>query len=361
MIYFFCITINLLIAAICTATEVTSEKMTSGHGVIWSMAEVASDKLIFTTRSGEFKVLNLKSKKVDRVKSDLKVLVQGQGGLLDVEVHPSFATNQRIYFTYSCQKEKSLNTTCLGHAKLDLLNLSLTDAKEIFSAQPAVDSSLHFGSRLTWDSENNLYMSTGDRYFKKDMAQSLQNHLGKILRLTDEGKAAQGNPFINVKDAKPEIFSYGHRNVQGLFYDKSARVLWESEHGAKGGDEINRIEAGKNYGWPVITHGVDYSGEKIGIGKEKAGLEQPAYFYVPSIAPSGLIVYSGSKFKQWKGHLFLGALVLEHINHVEMASPPKEKRLLTNLGERIRDITETTSGDIYFSTDSGKIFKFIIK
>ena len=145
MTYFLCLILSVFIAAICTAAEVTSEKMTSGHGVIWSMSEVDSDKLIFTTRSGEFKILDLKSKKVDRVKSDIKVLVQGQGGLLDVEVHPSFKTNQRIYFTYSCQKENSLNTTCLGYAKLDLVNLNLTDAKEIFSAQPAVDSSLHFG------------------------------------------------------------------------------------------------------------------------------------------------------------------------------------------------------------------------
>lgn len=361
MTYFYVVIIGVVIAVICKAADVTSEKMTSGHGIIWSMSEVADDKLIFTTRSGEFKILDLKTKKVDRLKSDIKVLVQGQGGLLDVKVHPNFKANQRIYFTYSCAKENSLNTTCLGYAKLDLLNLNLTDAKEIFSAQPAVDSSLHFGSRLAWDSENNLFMTTGDRYFKKDMAQSLQNHLGKVLRLTDEGKPVQSNPFINTKDAKPEIFSYGHRNVQGLFYDKSAKVLWESEHGAKGGDEINRIEAGKNYGWPVITHGVDYNGEKIGIGKEKAGLEQPAYFYVPSIAPSGLIVYSGSKYKQWRGHLFLGALVLEHINQVEMASPAKETRLFANLGERVRDITETTSGEIYFSTDSGKIFKFTIK
>ncbi len=356
--------LTMIIASLsswCNAAEVTSEKITEGHGVIWSISEVTNDKLIFTTRSGEFKILDLKTKKVDSVKTDLKVLVQGQGGLLDVKAHPDFKTNQRVYFTYSCQKEKSLNTTCLGYAKLDVLKLNMTGAKKIFSVEPAVDSSLHYGSRLAWDGENNLYMSTGDRYFKKEMAQSLQNHLGKVLKLTDEGKPAPGNPFVNTKDAKPEIFSYGHRNIQGLFFDKSSKVLWESEHGAKGGDEINRIDAGKNYGWPIITHGVDYSGEKIGVGKEKAGLEQPAYFYVPSIAPSGLIVYSGNKYKQWKGHLFLGALVLEHINQVEMKVPPKETRLMTSLGERVRDITETASGEIYFSTDSGKIFKFIVK
>ncbi len=353
--------ITASLAAFCNAAEVTSEQITEGHGVIWSISEVTTDKLIFTTRSGKLKILDLKTKKVDSVKTDLKVLVQGQGGLLDVKAHPNFKTNQKIYFTYSCQKEKSLNTTCLGFAKLDILRLSLTDTNEIFAVQPAVDSSLHYGSRLAWDDKSNLYMSTGDRYFKKDMAQSLQTHLGKVLKLTDDGKPAPGNPFTNTKDAKPEIFSYGHRNIQGLFFDKSSNVLWETEHGAKGGDEINRIEAGKNYGWPIITHGVDYSGEKIGVGKEKAGLEQPVHFYVPSIAPSGLIVYSGNKYKQWKGHLFLGALVLEHINQVEMVTPPKETRLFAKLSERIRDISETKSGDIYFSTDSGKIFKFVVK
>ncbi len=148
--------------------------------------------------------------------------------------------------------------------------------------------------------------------------------------------------------------------MQGLFFDRDKKILWEHEHGAKGGDEINKIQSGKNYGWPVITHGVDYSGEKIGVGKEKQGMEQPTHFYVPSIAPSGLIVYSGKKYKQWKGHLFLGALAGEHINLVELAESPKETRLLEKLNERVRDITETESGDIFFSADSGKIFKFVV-
>ena len=256
---------------------------------------------------------------------------------------------------------KSLNTTCLGTGILDIPKLILKDIKEIFVVQPAIDSNLHFGSRLAWDFEKNLFMTTGDRYIKKESAQSLETHLGKILRLDENGKAARGNPFVNTKDAKPEIWSLGHRNMQGLFYDLVTKTLWEHEHGAKGGDEINKIQAGKNYGWPIITHGVDYNGDKIGIGKEKAGLEQPLYSYVPSIAPSGLIVYSGKKFKQWQGHLFIGALAGEHINQVEINNPVKETRHFTDLGERVRDIIEISSGDIYFSTDSGKIFKFNIK
>ncbi len=357
--------ITILIAIILGATafvsakttSLTAEVMVKGYDIIWSMAQVDADKILFLTRKGQFNLLNINSKKVDLIKSDLKIFHQGQGGLLDLEVRPDFKKNKKAYFTYSCEKLQSQTTTCLGTGILDISKFALTDIKEIFSVEPAVDSNLHFGSRLAWDSKHNLYMTTGDRYLKKDSAQSLETHLGKILRLDENGKAAIGNPFIDNKIAKPEIWSLGHRNMQGLFYDLKTESLWEHEHGAKG-DEINKIQAGKNYGWPIITHGVDYNGEKIGIGKEKAGLEQPLHTYVPSIAPSALIVYSGKKFKQWQGHLFIGALAGEHINHVEIQSPVKETRLFTDLDERVRDIIEFSTGDIYFSTDSGKIFKF---
>lgn len=352
--------LNLVLteAAFAKSSSPNAEEIIKGYNVIWSMAQVDSDKILFSTKKGQFHLLNINSKKVDLVKSDLKIFNQGQGGLLDVKVHPNFKKNQKVYFTYSCEKLQSQNTTCLGTGLLDLSKLALTDLKEIFSVKPSVDSSLHFGSRLAWDSKNNLYMTTGDRYIKKDSAQSLETHLGKILRLDENGKAALENPFIDNKSAKPEIYSLGHRNMQGLFYDTKTDSLWEHEHGAKGGDEINKVQAGKNYGWPIITHGVDYNGDKIGIGKEKVGLEQPVHTYVPSIAPSGLIVYSGKKFKQWQGHLFIGALAGEHINQIEIKTPIKETRHFTNLGERIRDIIEISTGDIYFSTDSGKIFKF---
>lgn len=340
---------------------IKAELVAQGYDVIWSMAQIQSDKIIFTTRQGDFHLLDINSKKIDIIKSALKVYNQGQGGLLDVKLHPGFSRSKKVYFTYSCEKSKSLNTTCLGTGVLDTKKLSLNSVQEIFSAEPAMDSSLHFGSRLAWDLESNLYMTMGDRYHKKDSAQSLQSHLGKILRLDEFGKAAKGNPYTHLKNAKPEIWSLGHRNPQGLFFDKQTKILWEHEHGAKGGDEINKIQAQKNYGWPIITHGVDYNGEKIGIGKEKEGLEQPKHVYTPSIAPSGLIVYSGKKFKNLKGFLLLGALAGQHINQIEFVNDtPKETRLFTNLKERIRDILEIDSGEIYFSTDSGKIYKFTI-
>jgi aldose sugar dehydrogenase len=355
--------IILLISFTAKSQSFKAEKLIQGYGVVWSMVQISQDEIIFTTRDGEFKKLNLNTRKVENIKQDLRVLNRGQGGLLDVKLHPDFKMNHKIYFTYSCSKTNSTNTTCLGTGILDKLKLHIHSIKEIFSAVPAIESNQHFGSRIVWDENKNLYMTVGERYIKRELAQDLSTHLGKVLRLDENGKPAAGNPFLKTKNAKPEIYSYGHRNPQGLFYDKESKTLWESEHGAKGGDEINKIISGLNYGWPVITLGVDYNGDKIGEGKEKAGMEQPFYSYVPSIAPSGLLIYSGKKFKSLRGHFLQGSLVLQHLNVVEFVkdSPPKETRLFKDLNERVRDVIELESGDIFFSTDSGKIFQLAEK
>ena len=341
-----------------TGSAVKAELLVQGYDVIWSMAQISSRKILFTTRNGTFQLLELPDKKVTPVKAALKVFNRGQGGLMDLKLHPDFDKNKKIYFTYSCEKSLLRNTTCLGTAIFNEKKMALESMREIFAAEPAINSSLHFGSRLAWDDEQHLFMTMGERFSHRDLAQSLETHLGKILRLDENGRAATGNPFAATSKAKPEIWSYGHRNPQGLFYDSKTKTLWEHEHAAKGGDEINRIEKGKNYGWPVITHGVGYSGEKIGIGSAKEGMEQPLYTYIPSIAPSGLIVYSGKKYSQYKDFLFLGALVLEHLNQIEITkTKTNETRLFETLHERVRTVLETEDGDILFSTDSGKIFR----
>ena len=337
------------------SAAISTERLTDGHDVIWALAPISKTEILFTTRGGKFKILDLKNRKVSEVKSELKVLNQGQGGLLDVVTHPDFVNSRKIYFTYSCERPGNLNSTCLAFATLTKDLRSLVNLTEIFSAKPASNSKQHFGSRLAWDSTGHLFMTMGDRYILRDSAQSLQTHLGKVLRLDQNGKAVKGNPFLDQPEALSEIYSYGHRNPQGLFFDKAQNALWESEHGARDGDELNKIEAGKNYGWPVINHGVDYDGSKIGEGKEKPGMEQPYYFYVPSIAPSGLLKYSGKKFPQYKDSFFLGALVLTHLNRVD--SNRNEERLFANLNERIRSVIESSDGDIFFSTDSGRIYR----
>jgi glucose/arabinose dehydrogenase len=333
-------------AVLATNAAITAEKLTDGVGSkVWSMEELPDGNILFTTWDGGFHILDLSSKAVVKLKAGLKIYNRGQGGLLDVKLHPDYNKNKKIYFTYSCEKAPSKNTTCLGTALLDQKKAQLTDIREIFAAEPAYDSANHFGSRLAWDNDGHLFMTMGDRYSARDEAQNPKSHLGKILRLDQNGKA--------------EIWSLGHRNPQGLFFEKSTGILWEHEHGARGGDEINKIEKGKNYGWPVITHGVDYTGEKIGIGKEKAGMEQPLHTYTPSIAPSGLIVYSGKKFPSLKGNFLLGSLVGRHLNVVSFeGGKVKETRMFETLHLRVRDVLETSEGDILFSTDSEKIYRF---
>jgi aldose sugar dehydrogenase len=314
---------------------------------IWGIQFLNENELIFSERAGSFNILDVRTKKITPVKSDISVVHKGQGGLLDVGLPPSTGKDKWLYFTYSCAKPGG-NTTCLGKAKLTVgAQPALTERKEVFAALPVIDSRLHFGSRIAWNKSGQLFMSMGDRYSQKKLAQKTDNHLGKVLRVSDDGKA--------------EVWSYGHRNIQGLAFDENDQ-LWEQEHGAKGGDEINKIEKGKNYGWPEISHGVDYTGLSIGTGKSAGpGLEQPFYHFTPSIAPSGLLIYSGKKFKDWKGHIFSGSLALTHLNRliVENGKPVKEDRLFKELRERVRDVSESPAGEIYFSTDSGKIYRIL--
>lgn len=314
---------------------------------IWGMEFLSENEIIFTERAGAFKILDIRTRKIIPlpIEPELKVVHRGQGGLLDVGIAPR-SVGGWIYFTYSCEKPGG-NTTCLGRAKLTGKGekRKLIARQEVFAAQPVVDSYHHFGSRIVWDKKGRLFMSTGDRYSESQLAQKTDNHLGKVLRIRDDGKA--------------EVWSYGHRNIQGLYVEDRDQ-LWAQEHGARGGDEINKIQKGKNYGWPEISHGVNYSGLPIGTGKSSMpGMEQPFYYFTPSIAPSGLLVYSGKKFKQWRGHIFSGSLVLAHLNQlvVHNGKPVKEERLFGNLGERIRDVKESPAGEIYFSTDSGKIYR----
>ena len=280
---------------------------------------------------------------------------QGQGGLLDIEVHPQFQTNQKIYLAYSITKDGK-HTTALASGVFK--NNQIHSLENIFVARPWVDTSRHFGSRLAFDSNGFLYVTVGDRVNRKK-AQKLDNHFGKTLRLTDQGHFVKDNPFVSVRGALPEIWSFGHRNAQGLFFHPQTKELWLHEHGPRGGDEINQVQKGKNYGWPVITYGREYWGPKIGKGTSKKGMEQPVKHYIPSIAPSGLMIYSGKQFQTWKHHFFSGALVLRHLNQIQIRNGrvSSEERLLSDLNFRIREVTEGPQGLIYLGVDEGKILR----
>lgn len=323
--------------------------------VIWGLEFLPTGELLFTEKPGRIKIWNPQTKQVRLVADDLEVDSRGSGGLLDIKLHPEFAKNQFVYWTQSFRKGDK-NTTRLMRA--ELVNRRLKNRQVLLDAEAWEDSASHFGSRLVFDREGSLYMSLGDRNVRREVAQDLQSHAGKVLRLTADGKAHPDNPFFGKpKEGRPEIFSWGHRNPQGLAVDEKNQI-WLSEHGPRGGDEINLLGKGKNYGWPLITYGEEYRGGKIGE-THREGLEQPRHKYVPSIAPCGLLILKGSAFPEWKGDFFLGALAGAHLNQVRFKNNvfEKETRLLTDLRERIRDVEEDAQGWIYVSTDTGRIYR----
>jgi len=332
-------------------------KVADGLGVPWGMAFIGPEQILLTERNGKIGILDTVSGVITRITGGPKVMDSGQGGLLDVAVPPGYSQRGWIYFSYS-KAQQGKGVTTLARAKLKAKRL--VTLQDMLITRSASTTGRHFGSRITFDGTGHLFFSVGDRGVRPN-GQDLSTHAGSILRLTLDGSVPENNPFVQQKNALPEIWSYGHRNPQGMFYDKKHQRLWSIEHGPRGGDEINLILRGRNYGWPVISYGKEYWGPvQVGEGTEKEGMEKPIKFYVPSIAPGSLIVYSGKAFPAWKGNLFAGALKLTHLNRVEIDNDGKavaEERLLEGLGERIRALVESPQGWLYFSTDSGKIFR----
>ena len=332
------------------------ELLAENQGVVWSMAFVNPHKILFTEKKGRFKILDLKTGAVHNVSGAPEVYSRGQGGLMDIALHPNFLKNKKIYFTYS-KRFKNKQSTVLAQGVFS--KKQIKNVKDIFTALPLISKSIHFGSRLVFDKQGFLFMTVGDRH-NRHKAQDLNTHLGKVLRLNDKGQAPTDNPFYKVKNAKAEVWSFGHRNAQGLAIHPHTGLLIEQEHGPRGGDEINLIKKGLNYGWPVITYGREYWGPSIGEGFKKKGMEQPIKYYTPSIAPGGLMIYSGKVFKKWSGDFFSGALVLTHLNRLKINQKNQvqsEERLLSPLGFRVRDVREDDRGLIYISTDEGKILR----
>lgn len=333
------------------------ETLASGLDTVWGMDFISANEIIFTQKSGSISILSLDTSTISNLSGSPPVKAAGQGGMLDVKVSPEYKHDPWIYFTYSKPAGK-YGVTTLARAKRSHNRLIAWD--DLLITRSATDTNRHYGSRIAFDSAGHLFFSVGERG-ERPNAQDLTNHAGKVLRLNLDGSVPEDNPFVDITAARPEIYSYGHRNPQGLVFDNATNRLWLIEHGPRGGDEINRIYSGKNYGWPIVSHGKEYYGPiSIGEGTEKAGIQSPHKVYIPSIAPGSLMLYSGKAFPQWKRFLFAGALKLRHINIIHLNDdgiPTAEERILQDLGERIRALIEGPDGYIYFSTDSGKILR----
>ncbi|MBO9634988.1 MAG: PQQ-dependent sugar dehydrogenase [Chitinophagaceae bacterium] len=349
------------IAGVTTKAAWEGKVLTTGLSNPWGIVEMPDGRFLITEKGGTMRIVTKEGKLSEKIKGAPEVNSGGQGGLLGLTLDPGFSKNRMVYWVFS-EKNPDGNLTAVAKGKLADDEKSLQNATVIYRATPAHNSTLHYGGRILFDKNGYLMVSTGERsdIETRPLAQSLQAALGKVLRITTDGKPAPGNPFAKDKNARPEIWSYGHRNVQGLAWHPVTGDLWEGEFGPRGGDEINRIEPGKNYGWPTITYGIEYAGPKIGDGiQQKEGMEQPVYYWDPVLSPSGMVFYSGDSMPEWKNNLFIGGLSSTHIARLVIVNNKVtgEERLLAGENERFRDITNGSDGALYAVTDGGKLYR----
>lgn len=321
----------------------------SGLDSPWSVAFLPGGGYLVTERDGRLRRIEADGRIFAPIAGVPPVAASGQGGLLDVVLDRNFATNQVIYLSYAEPGEGGAGTAV---ARATLGATGLSDLTVIFRQVPKVAGGRHFGSRIVQAKDGHLFITTGDRG-QQAFAQDLKSTIGKVIRIRPDGTVPDDNPFVGTEGARPEVWTLGHRNAQGATLHPATGQLWLHEHGARGGDEVNVPQAGKNYGWPVITLGVDYSGAKIGEGRAKAGLEQPLHSWTPSIAPSGMAFSTHASFKDWRGDLFVGALAGARLMRVDLEGDRivGEEALLTDFGERIRDVREGPDGALYLLTD----------
>jgi glucose/arabinose dehydrogenase len=344
-----------------SSPKIAVETYASGLANPWAFQFLPDGRLLVNEVRGRMRVVE----KDGRVSAPLggvpPVVASGQGGLLDLALAPDFANSRHIYFSYSEPRGSGRNGTAVARARLVLGGSGggagagrIEDVTVVFRQKPDYASSMHFGSRIAFARDGTMFVTLGERSSAPDEAQNPANHFGKVVRINPDGTVPAGNP--RMKGWAPEVWSIGHRNPQSAAIHPTTGKLWTVEHGARGGDEVNIPQAGKNYGWPVISYGRHYSGMRIGVGNKKAGLEQPIYFWDPSIAPCGMAFYTGDLVPAWKGSLFVGALAGSHLTRLVLDGEEvvAEERLLTNLGERIRDVRQGPDGAIYVATDSSR-------
>ena len=339
--------------------QFTVETVADGLERPWSLAFLPNGDMLVTERPGRLRLVQ-NGKLVDKAIGGLpRIAAIGQGGLLDVILHPDFEQNRRIYISYSARGAGGAGTEVVS-GEFD--GQKLNNVKTIIRAQPKSSGGRHFGSRLVFDDKGHLFISLGDRG-RPNQAQRTSTHHGSVLRLMDDGSIPADNPFVGKSGSKQEIYSYGHRNVQGMVLHPSTREIWTHEHGPRGGDEVNILKKGANFGWPSITYGINYDGSVITDKKRAPDMEQPVTYWVPSIAPSGMAFYSGDKFPQWNGDLFVGALAGAHLRRLEIKDNKvvEQEQLLGDLGSRVRDVRMGPDGFLYVLTDQtdGEILRLV--
>jgi glucose/arabinose dehydrogenase len=323
----------------------------------WALAFLPDGRLLVTQKQGQMLLLDLANNLKFEIKGLPAVAAMGQGGLLDVAIDPKLSQNGWIYWTYAEVDAKGLTGTAAARGQLDLATLTLKHVQVIYRQTPKVNSGQHFGSRIVPTSDGYAYITLGDRGSFSDQAQQLGSGIGKIIRIRTDGTIPKDNPYLKQRTALPALWSIGHRNVQGAALDPNTQALWTIEHGAKGGDELNQPKAGRNYGWPIITYGDDYSGESIGIGTQRSGLEQPIYYWNPVIAPSGMTFYQGRAFPNWQGNILIAGLRSQALVRLIMKNGRVQSEERYSLGVRCCDVQVGADGLIYVVTDVGTLLR----
>lgn len=353
------------VGAVTTKTPYEGKVLTDDLKKPWGIAVLPDGRLLITQKEGTMRIATSNGTLSEPITGIPKVDDDGQGGLLGITIDPAFTSNRMVYWVFSEPQSKG-NLTAVGKEKLSADEKRIEGASTIYRATPVYDGDKHYGGRIIFDKSGNLFVSTGERsdLETRPQAQQLNSALGKILYITKDGKPVSGNPFASDATAKPEIYTYGHRNVQGLALHPTTGELWENEYGPKGGDEVNLIKPGKNYGWPTITYGIEYNGDKVGGAiQQKEGLEQPVYYWDPVVSASGMTFYSTDAIPEWKNNLFLACLSSTHIARlvIENNKVTGEERLLESEKQRFRDIAQGTDGALYAVTDEGRLYRIFKK
>jgi len=342
------------------AGVVTVEPVATGLVHPWAIEFMPDGRMLVTERPGRLRIVTADGSVSAPLSGVPTVHAQGQGGLLDVALDPDFATTRLVYLSYSEPGEGGVGTAA---ARGRLTETGLVDVQVIYRQRPKLEGNGHFGSRLVFTRDGKLFITQGDRQSYRERAQDLTQGMGKIVRVNADGSVPPDNPFVGHSNAQPEIWSYGHRNLQGATLHPESGALWTVEHGARGGDELNHPEPGRNYGWPVITYGRDYSGLPIGEGTAREGMEQPVYFWDPVIAPSGMTFYTGTRYAGWQGSLLIGSLNPGGLVRLTLQNGrvTGEERYLSEIRERIRDVTQGPDGYVYVVTDSpnGRVLRVV--
>ena len=334
------------------------ETIVDGLDSPWGLAILPDGDMLITELTGDLRHIRNGKLVTQAVAGVPQSLYGGQGGLMDIVIHPNYEDNRHVYLSLSVGAP---GANALRVIRGRFTGTALEDVITIFEAAPSKNTLVHYGARMAFLPDNTLLINVGDGFDLREQAQNLGNHFGSLVRVTDAGKVPQDNPFIGVADAQPEIYSYGHRNQQSIAVDKASGKIYQTEHGPRGGDELNLIEPGKNYGWPIATYGIDYSGARISPYTSYEGTQQPLVDWTPSIGPSGMTIYDGAQFPDWRGDIFVSSLIFNKIIHIDMVdgAPKRQSDMFGEIGDRLRDIRTGADGALYILSegDNGKLWR----